>query len=93
MKESLNKPERSQSQTLYYKVKAAFQFSPQGETGMTLTPALSRPTGEGELLAIAGEEHIAVSAGQSRECCGAFNFCSPLSSDGKGIGGEGRRTL
>jgi hypothetical protein len=52
MKESLNKPERSQSQALYYKVKAAFQFSPQGQTGMTLTPALSRRTGEGR-----GEGH------------------------------------
>lgn len=51
MKNVLNKPESPQSYTLYCKVKTAFQFSPQGETGMPLTPALSRPTGEGELFA------------------------------------------
>jgi hypothetical protein len=66
MKNSLNEPERSQSHTLYCKVKITFQFSPQGEMGMTLTPALSRPTGDVESFAVAGEKHGAVFTGQSQ---------------------------
>ena len=90
MKNTLNEPERSQSQALYCKVKATFQFSPQGETGKTLTPALSRPTGEGESFTVPGEEPGAVSVGQSQEGRGTFDPCSPLPSDGRWGWGEGQ---
>jgi hypothetical protein len=93
MKNSLNEPDRLQSQALYCKVKATFQFSPQGEMGMTLPPALSRPTGEGESFAVAGEYQGAVFTGQSQECRETFDCCSPLPSDGSGVWGEGRRAL
>jgi hypothetical protein len=93
MKNSLNEPERPQSQALYYKVKATFQFSPQGETGMNLTPALSRPTGEGESFAVAGEKQGAVFTRPSQECRETFECGSLRPSDGRGVRGEGRRAL
>lgn len=93
MKKVLNEPERSESLTLYYKVKASFQFSPQGETETTLTPALSRQAGDGESFAVAGEERGAVFVGRSQKCRETFECGSPLPSDGTRVRGEGRRSL
>ena len=90
MKNSLNEPERSQSQALCYKVNAVFQFNAQRETRQALTPALSRPTGEGESPAAPIANQSAGLTERSPEWCEPSNRCSPLPTDGRGVKGEGR---